>query len=305
MNRLILVDTQNFFHRAFYAYPMELTTSEGEPINAVYGFASMLVSLAQDLQPTHLAAADESEKEVVFRQIEFAEYKGTRVPKTPEEQALFDAQLPKLSEFLTAAGIPRLVAEGFEADDVIGTLAEKLSRKAEVIVASNDRDLMQLIGGSVRFYLPAVGKQKAKLYSEKEFLEEYGFRPPQLVEYKSLRGDPSDNIPGVRGIGERTASELVRKYGTVKEIYRHLPDLKPAIARRLTDGKEQAQLSCQLAKIVTAVPLQVDLGDLRFSGFNQPAVRELFRKWNFKSLIAKIEGSPAEAQEDQSQLKLF
>ncbi|MDP1710600.1 MAG: hypothetical protein Q8L46_01520, partial [candidate division WWE3 bacterium] len=157
MNRLVLIDTQNFFHRAFYAYPMALTIPGGDPINAVFGFASMLLALAEELKPTHLAAADESEKELVFRQIEFPEYKATRVPKSPEEQAAFDAQLPKLNEFLAAAGIARLVAEGFEADDVIGTVAKQaISNKpgrdreiatpakggiaiSEVIVASNDR----------------------------------------------------------------------------------------------------------------------------------------------------------------------
>jgi len=305
MHRLVLIDTQNFFHRAFYAYPMALTISEGEPINAVYGFASMLVALADELQPTHLAAADESEKEPVFRQIEFADYKGTRVPKSPEEQIAFDAQLPKLNEFLTASGIPRLIAEGFEADDVAGTLADKFSKEAEVIVASNDRDLMQLINSRVRFYLPAVGKQKAKLYGEKEFLEEYGFKPSQLVEYKALRGDPSDNIPGVRGIGEKTATELVKKYGTVEEIYKHILEIRPAVAQKLADGKKEAELSHKLATIVTDAPISIGLKGLRFGGFARPKVRDLFQKWNFKSLIQKIYGPPEEIEENKDQLKLF
>lgn len=305
MNRLVLVDTQNFFHRAFYAYPMELTISGGESINAVYGFASMLVALADEFQPTHLAVADESEKEIIFRQIEFKEYKGTRVPKPPEEQIAFDAQLPKLNEFLAAAGIPRLIAEGFEADDVIGTLAGRFSKEAEVVAASNDRDLMQLINGRVRFYLPAVGKQKAKLYGEKEFFEEYGFKPIQMVEYKALRGDPSDNIPGVWGIGEKTATELVKKYGTVKEIYKHILEIRPAVVQKLADGKEQAELSHKLATIVTDAPVSADLKDLKFGGFGRPAVRDLFQKWNFKSLIAKLSGSQRETGEPKDQLKLF
>ncbi len=305
MNRLVLVDTQNFFHRAFYAYPMALTISGGEPINAVYGFASMLLSLAEELQPTHLAAADESEKEPIFRQIEFKDYKGTRVPKPPEEQAAFDAQLPKLNEFLAAAGIPRLIAEGFEADDVVGTLAGRFSKEAEVVAASNDRDLMQLINGRVRFYLPAVGKQKTKLYGEKEFFEEYGFKPIQMVEYKALRGDPSDNIPGVRGIGEKTAAELVKKYGTVEEIYKHILEIRPVVAKKLADGKEEAALSHKLAMIVTDAPVKVSLKDLKFGGFERQAVRDLFQKWNFKSLIQKIYGPPEETEENKDQLKLF
>lgn len=313
MNRLVLIDTQNFFHRAFYAYPTALTTSEGEPINAVYGFASMLVALVDELRPTHLAVADESGKEPVFRQIEFPEYKATRIPKSPEEQAAFDSQLPKLNELLAAAGIPHLLAEGFEADDVIGTIARQATssklRADEVIVASNDRDLMQLIGRRVCFYLPAVGKQKAKLYSEKEFLEEYGFKPAQLVEYKALRGDSSDNIPGVQGIGEKTAAELVKKYGTVEEIYKHILEIRPTIARKLIDGKGDAKLSHKLATIMTAAPIRIDLGSLKFGGFARPEVRNLFQKWKFKSLLKKLEGSATgdrrqgEGGENQLQLK--
>src|SRR3990170_1789516 len=281
MNRLVLIDTLNFFHRAFHAYPPQLTTLQGEPINAVYGFATMLFSLAAELAPTHLAVAYESEKEPTFRALEFPAYKATRVPLPLEEQVRFDSQLPLLGEFIGAARITSLQAEGFEADDLIGTavrqvtgeLGNQVTRKkdpatqlssnlvTEVIVASNDRDLMQLIGPRVRFYLPAVGsKQKAKLYTENDFFEEYGFQPPAMVDYKALRGDPSDNIPGVRGIGEKTASELVKKYGTVEEVYKHILEISPTVAQKLADGKKDAELSRRLATIVTDAP--VEIGEL-------------------------------------------
>ncbi|KKW25104.1 MAG: polymerase protein [candidate division Kazan bacterium GW2011_GWC1_52_13] len=316
MKRLVLIDTQNFFHRAFYAFPLTLTTSSGEPINAVYGFASMLFNLAKELKPTHIAAAYESLEEPVFRQIDFPEYKGTRVPKSPEEQAAFEAQLPKLGEFLAAAGVAVLSAEGYEADDVMGTVAhtvisdkEEAKKGVEVVIASNDRDLMQLINGGVRFYLPAVGKQKTKFYGKKEFEEEYGFAPQNLVDYKSLRGDPSDNIPGVRGIGDKTARELIAKYGTLEEVYHHLLEVKPAVAEKLSADKEKAELSYKLAKIVDSAPLEFKMGDLQFGGLAQEAVLDLFKAWGFKSLTTKIFGEKVleenQKEEDKSQLKLF
>ncbi|MEX0587215.1 MAG: 5'-3' exonuclease H3TH domain-containing protein [Patescibacteria group bacterium] len=319
MNRLVLIDTLNFFHRAFHAYPPQLTTLQGEPVNAVYGFASMLIGLAEELQPTHLAVAYESEKEPTFRVLEFPAYKATRVPLPPEEQVQFDSQLPRLEEFIRAAGIAELRAEGFEADDIIGTVTKSVSQKSgvEIIIASNDRDLMQLIRPGVRFYLPAVGRQprrkigaptgasgKAKLYGEKEFFEEYGFKPPFLVDYKALRGDPSDNIPGVRGIGEKTAAELVKKYGPVEDIYKHILDIRPAVAQKLADDKSNAELSRRLATIVTDAPIKFELEDLKFTGFDRPELKDLFRKWGFRSLLSKLEGGPVE-ESNQNQMKLL
>ena len=317
MNRLVLIDTQNFFHRAFYAFPPTLTTSSGEPINGVYGFASMLFNLVKEIKPTHLAAAYESQEAPVFREIDFPDYKGTRVVKSPEEQAAFEAQLPKLGEFLAAASVAVLSAEGYEADDVMGTvahqvMADKVEVKdgLEVVIASNDRDLMQLINGGVRFYLPAVGKQKANFYGKTEFQEEYGFAPANLVDYKSLRGDPSDNIPGVKGIGDKTARELISKYKTLEEVYHHLLDLKPAVAEKLETDKEKADLSYKLAKIVDSASLDFKLADLKFGGLAQDPVLDLFKAWGFKSLTAKIFGEKAltenhEEEEDRNQLKLF
>uniref|UniRef100_A0A831Z0S1 5'-3' exonuclease domain-containing protein n=1 Tax=candidate division WWE3 bacterium TaxID=2053526 RepID=A0A831Z0S1_UNCKA len=312
MNILVLVDTLNFFHRAFHAYPPQLTTPQGEPINAVYGFATMLLALVQELGPTHLAVAYESEKEPTFRELEFPAYKATRVPLPPEEQVMFDSQLPRLEEFVKAAKITVLRAEGFEADDVIGTVSRLVTSHklpaTEAIIASNDRDLMQLIGPRVRFYLPAVGsKQKAKLYTERDFFEEYGFRPPALVDYKALRGDPSDNIPGVRGIGEKTAAELIKKYGAVTEIYKHILEIRPAIAQKLADGKKDAVLSRKIATIVADAPVKINLEELKFGGFDQPEVCALFEKWGFKSLLRKLGKASDDRRQDSggsNQLKL-
>jgi DNA polymerase-1 len=251
----------------------------------------MLFALVQELKPTHLAVAYESEKEPTFRVLEFPAYKATRVPLPPEDQVIFDSQLSRLEEFIKAAKITSLQAEGFEADDLIGTAVGQLPKDTEAIIASNDRDLMQLIGPRVRFYLPAVGKQQAQLYTEKEFFEDYGFQPAQMVDYKALRGDPSDNIPGVRGIGEKTASELVRKYGTVGEIYRHILEIRPAVAQKLADGKKDAELSRKLATIVADAPVKITLEGLKFEGFNRLEVQALFEKWGFRSLLKKIVNS--------------
>ncbi|GMR19153.1 MAG: hypothetical protein BMS9Abin34_281 [Patescibacteria group bacterium] len=309
MKRLVLIDTANFLHRAFYAFPMNLTTSDGHVINAVYGFVSMLLALTKELAPTHLVAALESEKEVVFREIEFPEYKATRVPKSPEEQAAYESQFPLLLKFFEVAKIRVLQAEGYEADDVIGTVAKKAIRNkqqaTEVTIASNDRDLMQLISGNVKFYLPAMGKRPPKLYGKKEFREEFGFDPAQLVEYKALRGDPSDNIPGVRGIGDKTARELVQKYGTLENIYQHILEIRPSVAQKLSDGKDKADLSRRLATIVTDLPLKVRFKEMSFSGLEQPEVLELLRGWGFKSLLVKLGVSQEESKEEKSQLELL
>src|SRR3990172_7042318 len=308
MNRLVLIDTLNFFHRAFHAYPPQLTTLQGEPINAVYGFATMLFALVQELKPTHLAVAYESEKEPTFRALEFPAYKATRVPLPPEDQVIFDSQLSRLEEFIKAAKIASLQAEGFEADDLIGTAVSQLTNQpvnqsTEVIIASNDRDLMQLIGPRVRFCLPAVGKQQSKLYTEKDFFEEYGFQPASLVDYKALRGDPSDNIPGVRGIGEKTASELVKKYGTVDEVYKHILEIRPVVAQKLADGKKDAELSCRLATIVSDAPTDFKFEELKFEGFGRLEVQALFEKWGFQSLLKKMTGEePAPEKKDQMRL---
>jgi len=308
VNRLVLIDTLNFFHRAFHAYPPQLTTLQGEPINAVYGFATMLFALVQELKPTHLAVAYESEKEPTFRALEFPAYKATRVPLPPEDQVIFDSQLSRLEEFIKAAKIASLQAEGFEADDLVGTVTKSVARSqelvVEVIIASNDRDLMQLISPRVRFCLPAVGKQQSKFYTEKDFFEEYGFQPASLVDYKALRGDPSDNIPGVRGIGEKTASELVKKYGTVDEVYKHILEISPTVAQKLADGKKDAELSCRLATIVSDAPTDFKFEELKFEGFNRPEVRELFGKWGFNSLLNKMTGEEP-APENKGQMKLL
>jgi len=308
VNRLVLIDTLNFFHRAFHAYPPQLTTLQGEPINAVYGFATMLFALVQELKPTHLAVAYESEKEPTFRALEFPAYKATRVPLPPEDQVIFDSQLSRLEEFIKAAKIASLQAEGFEADDLVGTVTKSVARSqelvVEVIIASNDRDLMQLISPRVRFCLPAVGKQQSKFYTEKDFFEEYGFQPASLVDYKALRGDPSDNIPGVRGIGEKTASELVKKYGTVDEVYKHILEISPTVAQKLADGKKDAELSRRLATIVSDAPTDFKFEELKFEGFNRPEVRELFGKWGFNSLLNKMTGEEP-APENKGQMKLL
>ena len=256
------------------------------------------------MKPTHLAVAYESEKEPTFRVLEFPAYKATRVPLPPEEQVQFDSQLPLLGEFLAAAKITALRAEGFEADDLIGTAVHQLPSDTEAVVASNDRDLTQLISPRVHFYLPAVGsKQKAKLYGEKEFFEEYGFPPAQMVDYKALRGDPSDNIPGVRGIGEKTAAELVKRYGTVADIYKHILEIRPAVAQKLADGKKEAELSYKLATIVTDAPFKIDYEKLRFLGFDRPEVHALFERWGFRSLLKKMAGEePVPDNKDQMKL---
>lgn len=302
MPRLLLIDTQNFLHRAFYAYPMTLILKDGTPINAVYGLANMLLSLIEELKPTHMAAAMETKEAPVFRELEYVGYKATRVPKPEEEQKAFDAQLPLAERLLETLGIKAITLEGYEADDVLGAIAEK-SKFGEIVIASNDRDVLQLVGGNVRVYLPGVGKKEGKLYGEKEVIEDFGLRPSQIADFKALRGDPSDNIKGVRGIGEKTALSLLQKFSSIEEIYQNLGKVEPESVRlKLSEDAEAAVLSKRLATIATDAPLEFDLKDYAFDLEKQkPKIIKLFEEWGFKSLIGKMRKEDKETP----QLKLL
>lgn len=280
MGKLILIDGNAILHRAFHALP-PLITKRGEPINAVYGLISMLLRVIQDLKPTHLAVCFD-EKEPTFRHKEFAPYQAQR-PVMAEE---LSGQFEKAKRVIEAFGIPIYSKAGFEADDVIGTLVG--DARQDVVIVTGDRDILQLVGGRVKVYLPIVGLSSAKLMGEEEVKEKLGIVPKQVADYKALVGDPSDNYPGVAGIGPKTAISLLEKYINLDGIYAHLEEISPLVREKLTKGKDDAKLSLRLATIVKDVPVKFDIEACGRWDIDSQTVLNLFSKFGFKTLTERV-----------------
>ena len=307
MKRLVLIDGHAILHRAFHALPLTLTTPDGKPVNAVYGFIRMLLKVISDLKPTHLAVAFDRPKPT-FRKKLFDQYQAKR-PKTPDNLV---SQIELVHQVVETMGIPIYEKDGFEADDVIGTLAfQAKSRKLktknkkqktqiknekieETIIVTGDKDILQLVDENTKVYMPVKGLSLSRLYGKKEVKEKFGVESNQIVDYKALIGDPSDNYPGVRGIGPKTAVELLKSFGTLEKIYGKITHVhsfvNERVFRALQQDKAQAELAKKLAKIVTNAPVKLDLKKAQLGNLDKPEVRKLFKKLEFKSLIQKLSG---------------
>lgn len=310
--KMLVIDTFNIMHRAFHAIPQTFKDPEGNPTNAIYGVTSMIINLLDQVKPQYFVAAIDGEKPV-FRHEDFTGYKAHR---RPMEDAL-SVQKQKVFEVLDAFGIKQLQIDGYEADDIIGALATRFADKVDIIINSNDRDLWQLTGENVFLLVPGKAGDLEWL-GRKEVTARLGFVPERIVDYKGLRGDPSDNIPGVFGVGEVTATKLIQEYDTLENIYKNIQQVHPVTLReKLLNCYEQALMSKKLAQIITDVPMHVDLHECKYSDFNRGRVKELLQKYNFKSLIKRLgfdvpngdssgrssKGSKSEVSEDQ--LSLF
>ena len=284
MKKLLLIDTFNFLHRAYHALPSTLSDREGNPTNAVYGVTSMLISVFDALKPDYVVAALD-DIEPTFRVGDFTGYKAHRKPM---EEGL-SSQIPKVFEVLDAFGIKKIALPGYEADDVIGTMVKKFAgEEVEVIIVSNDKDLWQLLKDHVMVMNPN-GNGVADWVGEKEVVAKMGFEPWQMVDYKGLRGDPSDNIPGVHGVGDKTAKNLIEVYGSVENIYKNLENIAPvSLKRKLEESYETALMSKKLATIVTDAPVEVELRECKYTTFNKGEVKKVLEKYNFKSLIKRL-----------------
>lgn len=293
--RLLIFDGNAITHRSFHALP-PLATKDGVLVNAVYGFLTTLFKAIKDLKPTHLAVTFDLAGPT-FRHEEFEAYKATRVKQAPE----LYAQIPITKEVLTAMGIKIFEKQGFEADDVIGTIAEiSRNRKppVETIIVTGDNDALQLIDDTTRVYTMRRGLSDTIIYDVAGVNEKFGFGPEHVVDYKALRGDTSDNIPGVRGIGEKTGSELVKKFGTIEEMYKILEaaekrgeiveGVTARIQKLLLDKKADAIQSKRLATIVRDVPCDFDFDDAMYRGIDREAMFPEFQKLGFLSLIQRI-----------------
>lgn len=290
MERLILIDGNAILHRAYHALP-PLTTSQGELVNAVFGFCSMLLRVIADLKPDYLVVTFDRPKPTFRKQL-YVGYQAKR-PKMAED---LTPQVDLVHQVLETMEVSVFEVDGFEADDVIGTLAKQTqdsklkTQNLETIIVSGDRDLLQLVGERVKVYAPVSGLTQTVLYDEKAVEAKYGLKPSQIVDFKALVGDPSDNYPGVSGIGPKTASQLLQCFKTLEQIYQNLAKFSPKLAKSLSEGVEQAGLAKKLATIVSNVPIKLKLEDCRVENLDKPKVVKLFEDLGFKSLIPRLNG---------------
>lgn len=289
--KLVLIDGNAIIHRSYHALP-PLTTKKGELVNAVYGFASTLLSVIEKFKPDYILATFDL-KAPTFRHEAYKEYKATRV-KAPDE---LYAQIDRVKEVVRAFNIPIYEKEGFEADDVIGTMvaqSEKAKERVENIIVTGDLDTLQLVSGQTKVYALRRGISDTVIYDAQAVEERYGLKPEQMIDYKGLRGDASDNIPGVKGIGEKTAAELLQKYQTVEGVYQHIGELKGAVKDKLEKDKMQAFMSKKLATIVKNAPVKLELAQAVTRDFDRQKIVGLFQELNFFSLIKRLPDSNQE-----------
>lgn len=281
--RFVIVDGNSVFHRAYHALPVTLTSSQGMPINAVYGFSSMLLRLIDELKPSHVAVCFDSAMPT-FRHIEFEEYKAHRA-EAPED---LYPQMPKVKEVLDAFGISYFESEGYEADDLIATLATKTENIDEVIIFTADRDTLQLVNDKVKVRASGQKLNDIIFFDKKKVLEKYAILPSQMNDYKALVGDPSDNIPGVAGIGPKTAADLLQKYKNIEGIYAHIDTIADTLREKLVLGKDIAFQCRKLVELDTNAPIgKLKNEDLKLK-IDWQKVKGQFEKLHFKSLAAKI-----------------
>ena len=281
MKKIVLVDGNNLMFRAYYATAYTgkiMTNSKGFPTNALYGFVNMINKIIQEEKPEYMAVAFDIGK--TFRHDEYQDYKAGR-SKTPDELKL---QMPKSREMLEHMGIKHLELEGYEADDIIGTLARMADEDPEwdALLVTSDHDYLQLITDVVNIKLL---KQKGFVkYNPKTFFEEYGIIPPRVVDLKAIMGDSSDNIPGVKGIGEKGALKLLHEYETLDGIYEHIDEIKGSTHEKLVNDKEQAYFSYKLATIDKNAPIEVEFEDLKYDG-PKVTLNDFFKELEFYSLV--------------------
>jgi DNA polymerase-1 len=289
----LIIDGNSIIHRAFHALP-PLTNKKGEIVNAVYGFLLMFFRAIKDFNPKYIAACFDL-PEPTFRKQAFADYKAKRV-KAPDE---LYAQIPEVKKFLKAFNVAIFEKSGYEGDDLIGTLSEAINKpkfqNIKNIIISGDLDNLQLINNQTSVYFLFRGIKQGIIYNEQEVQKKYdGLKPEDIIVLKSLKGDSSDNIPGVKGVGEKTAIQLVKKYKNLENIYQEAEkensEIKDSLRQKLIENKETAFLSRELSEIKKDVPIKIDIIDCSWQEFSKEKVRELLEDFGFKSLLTKLPG---------------
>lgn len=305
--KFIIIDGNAIIHRAYYALP-PMTAKDGTMVNAVYGFTSMILKVINDLKPDYLTVSFDVAGGT-FRDEIFAEYKGTR---EKADQDLYD-QIPICHQVVEAFDIPIYLKQGFEADDVIGTIAKKLAGEdVEVIIVTGDMDILQLVNSQVKVFQLRKGITDTVLFDEAGVKEKYGFGPERIVDYKALRGDSSDNIPGIKGIGEKTAKLLIEKIGGIDEIYKDIKkkdsilesEFKKGVIEKVKNGEADARMSFELATIDKDVKgLKFNLEDCGVNDFAEGKIKDLFHKLEFFSLLKRVPGLSKTPEKSQINIK--
>lgn len=286
---LVIIDGHHLMYRAFYAIPRTLQTASGELTNAVYGVASMLLTLLRAEEPDALVFCFDAGEET-FRHQENATYKEGRA-ETPDE---FFLQIPRIMEMLDVFRLRSVSDVKYEADDFLcayAKVAEKAGMRTTII--TGDRDALQLATPSVRIAIPHKAYQAPEYLGPDEILKKYGVRPDQIASYKGLTGDASDNLPGVRGIGPKTASELLQKYETLEKVYEHLADIKPSVRAKLEKDRDQAFFCEHMATLVCDLPIPYDLDQLALKDLPTQAAEMFFQALEFHSLRKRLQGLAA------------
>lgn len=301
MRKLILIDSNALVHRAFHALPPTLTSPKGVMTNAVYGFTSVLIKMIKDLKPDYIAATYDLAGPT-FRHEEFEDYKAHR-EKAPNE---LYAQIPLTKDVLRAFGIPIYEKQGFEADDLIGALAElgKKEKDLQVVIVTGDMDTLQLVDGNkVVVFTLRKGLTDTITYNEEEVIKRYGIKPEQVIDFKGLKGDPSDNIPGVPGVGDKTASSLIQEFGSMEKLYQKIESkdkklkLSPKLIEKLIENKDQAFFSKKLSTIIRNVDINFNLAMTDWkANLNRENIEKTLREFGFFSLAKRLDeiniGSP-------------
>ncbi|OMF16916.1 DNA polymerase I [Paenibacillus amylolyticus] len=295
MDKFILIDGNSIIYRAFFAMP-PLTNSKGLHTNAVYGFTTMLLRLLEEHKPTHVMVAFDAGK-ITFRHEGYQEYKGGR-EKTPPE---LSEQFPLLKELLKGLGIAQFELAGFEADDIIGTLTKRADEAGrQVLVVSGDKDMLQLASEHVHIGLTRKGVTDIELYDPAQIKERYGLTPLQIIDLKGLMGDASDNIPGIPGVGEKTALKLLHQFGSVEDVLNGTGELKGKMKEKIEAHAEDARMSKQLATIHREVPLEQTWEDMQFAGLKEEHAGPALAKLEFKSLLERLSFSGSIGSEQEA-----
>lgn len=278
---IIIIDGNSLINRAYYALP-KLTNSEGLHTNGIFGFTKMIKKIIDNYNPNYLVVAFDV-KAPTFRHEQYKDYKGTR-KGMPDELAM---QMPYMKKLLDAFGIYRMEMAGYEADDLIGTVANYSNKKGiETLIVSGDKDNLQLVNGNIKLILPKKGISEIKFFERDDVFEELGVYPEHVIDFKALSGDQSDNIPGVKGIGAKTASKLIQEFGTLEEIYENIDSVwSERIKNLLITYKEDAVISKKLATIEREVPMDIDFEKYRFSELNKESSYELLNQLQMSSLL--------------------
>ena len=299
---LLVIDANSLIHRAYHALP-PLSTSKGQQVNAVYGFLLMLFKAIKEIQPDYIVAAFDTAAPTK-RLGKFAEYKATRVKADDE----LYSQMPLVKKALEAFGISSFERDGYEADDILGTVAKRTakSKKIATFILTGDSDAFQLVDSTTKVYTMRKGLQDAVMYGEKEVRERFGgLGPDQVVDYKGLRGDPSDNIPGVKGVGDKTAIQLLLRFGSLEGLYKalakeDLEGIKPAVQKTLVASKEDAFMGRDLARIEHDVPITLSLRDIAWKVSDANGAEAYLREMEFQTLLSRFSELRGKTEPDSS-----